>query len=352
MSNASAPGASAPGASTSQGNAAASPVCFGKMPTYGDFIHMNASGGTARALERWFQEGLYNLQARLRQHSLNGAYDHAPTLRYIFCPTASSTLLLGALCMSRDESGRRYPFTVASEVDRNHLPLRHISLLPLFEATFLKEASGLVKEAARGALLRETLPERLGALASSACGDISRGDMAAMASAEETLERYFQDTTFRAFAERIWGDFEDSRKYLVLRNLLVALKPVRRAVPARFSLGLRFPLGGRETAAQDASFWIKLSLRVLEATNATPTFFWNDAVDGAKNAGTLLLFFRPPPPRAFTQLLPVRLQSDNICELERAGREDAARVVLSLPDRYGRLLESETVTLQAFLDHF
>ena len=329
----------------------ASPVCFGKVPAYGDFVRCNARGSTVRSIERWFQEGLYNLRARLRHDALGRAYDDAPTQRFVFCPTASSTLLVGALRMSRDEGGRRYPFAVAADVDKNLLPPRRTSILPLCDASFLDSAARLAENAARGAIRRAALPQHIETLA-PARAHVPSLSAQALRTAETELDTYFRATSFHAFAERLWGDFDDSRKYLVLRNLLASLGPVRRTVPARFSLGLRFPLSSRAAAAKEVGFWVKLSLRLLDAANVTPTFFWSVPPGAAENAGTLLLFFRPPPPRVFAHLLSACLESDNICELERSGQEEAARVVLALPARHGRLLESETVTLWEFLNHF
>jgi type VI secretion system ImpM family protein len=207
-------------------------VCFGKLPTHGDFIRHNAEGTAARWLDTWFREGLHRMRARQPEDLPTGGGASVP-YRFVLSPTTDGALLIGVLQMSRDRAGRPYPFVVAAEQARTAWPGPALAQLPDAADRFLTEAETLVQKATSGLLERNAMLERLAGLSLDAIRAAREADGEADP---------WGNVAFRAFAEAIWPAFEDSRKYVLFRNLTDILLPLRGAVPARFSLGLRFPL--------------------------------------------------------------------------------------------------------------
>lgn len=281
-------------------------VCFGKVPTHGDFIRHNAEGTAARWLDTWFREGLHRMRAQQPGGLPAGGGANVPH-RFVLSPTTDGALLIGVLQMTRDRAGRPYPFVVAAEQTRTAWPGPALARLPDAADRFLAEAETLVQEATAGLLERNAVLERLADLDPDAIRAAARADGEANS---------WDDVAFRRFAETIWPAFEDSRKYVLFRNLTDILLPLRGAVPARFSLGLRFPLptpaGSREgaTAARPET-----ALTKAPEGRAAPS----PSADDAKTAGP-----GTPVPEAVT------------LDLEkRRTRQPARRAVLSGADVVG-----------------
>lgn len=418
-------------------------VCFGKIPQHGDFVRYNADGAAAREFDTWFREGLHTSRSRLG-HPLKSIAQNAEPQRFVYCPTTTPVLLFGVMQMSQDATGRTYPFVVATEVPRSEWSGLAIAHLLVSSVSFLDQAEGLVRDATAGNVSRAQLKTRL--------LDVDPRKVGSDAVGEHEAVRFLDLMTFKGLAEGIWGSYDDSRKYLLFKNLSDALSPLRGQIPARFSLGLRFPIAPfsvlnddqgalllRDTPAEViVGFWYRVVHALADFQNVAPSFFWQawtsphssgdapgetasgaasgdqvpgDAHDSAdpvltESAGKfrirsyrrsngqtsattdaspspgngtiasetasgktaseettpgrtpigeggdpeLLYFFRPPPPNAFLQLLPVDQTESNICELEASSGEKAAMVALSIPREIGEALESETASLLDIID--
>lgn len=310
-------------------------ACFGKVPTYGDFVRHRATGAAWQAIDEWVQRGLYKAKTQLRR-DLDTAYDAAGTSYFLFSAADVPQVLVGAMQPSRDQTGRKYPFLVGVELDKTSFDTDYITL-PVRGQPFLKHASALVEDATDGRIGHRDLGGRLDRIRTSGA-------------ATRVYERYLRETTFKAFVEDLWGHFEGTPKYLLFKNLTEILLPFAGNSHLGLSLGLKFPLGSDpDVAAHHAGFWLELCVRMLETPTVVPSFFWTTSNGSAEQRPSLLLYFQTPTPDAFVHLLPVEFDSDNICELDRAGEESAAQVALSIPSKYGALLESDQLNLWEFL---
>lgn len=254
-------------------------VCFGKIPEHGDFVRYNADGAAAREFDTWFREGLHASRSRLG-HSLKSVAQTAGPQRFVFCPTTTPVLLFGVMQMSEDATGRTYPFVVATEVPRTEWSGLSMAHLPVSSVSFLDSAEALVTDAVAGNVTRSSLKKRLLEVDPRKVGSDAVGEHEAV--------RFLDLMTFKGLAEGIWGSFDDSRKYLLFKNLSDALAPLRGQIPARFSLGLRFPIAPfsvlnddegalllRDTPAEViVGFWFRVVHAIADLQNVAPSFFW------------------------------------------------------------------------------
>lgn len=363
-------------------------VCFGKLPVHGDFVRYNADSSAARDFDTWFREGLHTSRSRLGAR-LKPVAREAVAHRFVFCPTTAPFLLLGVMKMSRDATGRTYPFMVATEMPRGEWGGASIAHLPVASTEFLDAAEALVEDAVAGRVPRGDLPDRLRAIDPGKAGGDAVGQYEAT--------RFLDLMTFKGLAEGIWGDYDDSRKYLLFSNLTDALRPFRGRIPARCSLGLRFPLapltvrtpgdpargdGVPGAAAIEAAthgeprifttdtpaevvvgFWLRVIHAMVDLQTVAPSFFWRAWPSEASRSGGdlpepwpperppgMLYFFRPPPPYAFTYLLPGTPPEDAIRVLEAAAGRTAATAALALAQPVGETLEREAASLHDVID--
>lgn len=79
--------------------------CFGKLPTYGDFMSLNADQPEATALVNWLQEGVAEMASP-------GSIAADQVIHFIWQPPDARRTLVGALWPSADAAGRRFPFVL------------------------------------------------------------------------------------------------------------------------------------------------------------------------------------------------------------------------------------------------
>jgi type VI secretion system ImpM family protein len=311
--------------------------CFGKLPTFGDFVRHNAASREARALDQWIQEGIYSAKTRLNQ-AWDSAFKNAPAHHFLFYPESADRFLVGILQPSWDKSERKYPFLVFIQVDRPRFG-NHTALVPVVFASFFDQARDFIRSASNGLDLREITQrtERLNVPLPLNWEILARQQQSRLAA-----------TTMEELCTRVFGSFENPRKYLLFKNLTEILLPLRHRNPAKLSLGLRFPLSPEpQQSAYEASFWLNVSLRLLDNPPVTPIFFWTVAQENRPSY--LFLFLRQPSTRNFVQLVQADLNSDIICELEQEGRDKIAEAANALPAAYRALLETPGIKLQEVL---
>lgn len=315
-------------------------IGYGKLPVHGDFIRHNASGSAVRALDDWLQRGLYLAREQLGS-AFDTSYDDAPVYRFLFAPREADAPLIGVMRPSRDRSRRTYPFVIACEPESGKLDPRHIVQTPIRFNAFLDQATTLSADVVNGQVgHREIgdLLDRSGLITTAANGSSS------------AYEHYLNATTFGSWCVECWGFFDDSRKYLLFRNLIEMLSPMRGSVPSGFTLGLEFPVGAGKSSQFIVGFWIDVCFRLLDFPDVTPVIFWSES-GASGDRGSLALFFRLPSAHALIPLLsPGAPESDYLCRLETMGGGSAADAALSIPQRLGALLESEHISLKQFLD--
>lgn len=311
-------------------------TCFGKVPTHGDFVRDRSESDLVRAFDAWLQQGLYALKTRNSERY--ASYDRSLPLTFCFRSEPGTRVLIGAMQPSRDRVGRRYPFVVAREISLRDSA--RTSLLPVVEGRFLASAQQLAVQAGGGTIEYRDLTSLL-----------SEIPTAPDAGSDAAYDRYLRETTFSSVVKHTWGYFEDSRKYLVFKNLMDAQEAHGSQRPAS---ALRLPIGsGEGSEAHEAAFWLDVCDRLYGVDWDDAGFFW---VSGRTEdePGALLLFLKAPPSAAgFVALFPDAdgaFADDDVLDTRESGRDRAVEAVLGLPSHYGEMLEDEELTLRGLLD--
>lgn len=308
---------------------------FGKLPTHGDFVRHNAGGSAVRALDEWLQRGLYFAQTQ-RSVSFEQDYDDAPTSGFLF-DTGGEDPLVGVMQTSRDKAGRQFPFVIArpwlkqaQESDVTRVPVD-------FEA-FSARAASVGRAIAGGEVGHRDVASFLEQLDGEAI------DRSAGAS---SYSRYLERTTLEDLGRSVWDYFEDSRKYVLFKNLTDTF--CEGGAATSLEIGLRFPLDN-SAAAPCASFWLELCQRLMQVPFGTVTYFWTlNAPTGDTEPGSLLLFLQPPRPYTLGDVLAFDPPSERVWDLQESGDRPAAMAALAIPPRIGAMLEDDRLSLRDFL---
>lgn len=310
-----------------------SAACFGKLPTHGDFVRYHASGRAMQGFDGWVQQGL----VRVRQHAGRAEPDGegGAVCFFVDMPGAPHALA-GVLRPSRDRVGRRYPFLVAVEAESRRIEGRRIPSWPVRYARFYAAAAAFVDEAVAGHFPETDIAERLGALRALFDGALFPVD----------YEHRLRQTTADSLWARTWGDAEDGRKYVVLKNLTDALANARGRAPRE---AFRVPLP-RDARGLDVSFWLEAYWRLLGRAPDQPALFWTAPTETAADA-VLYIASAPPPADLLAHLHHADLPRDGtVRALDDAHGQPAALAALALPAQYGTLLEDDGLDLCAFLE--
>jgi len=313
-------------------------VCFGKLPSFGDFVRHNASGRETLAMDDWLRQGMFHARTQL-SGEWDRAFTSGPAHAFVFAPESAGRFMVGHIRPSHDKSNRRYPFFISLLVDRARFGDDKAFLVPVVFREFLEAADGLVSKALDGMefpLLVEATERVRVPLAL---------DLEAVSRRHET---YLRETRLEQLFASTLGEGAGKRKYLLFKNLMEILVPLRRYGLSRFTMGLRFPAAGTDDeVAHQASFWVQLAARIAGAGGVQPVLFWTARGDAARS---VLMFLRPPSARYFLQLLRPDLPSDGICiPAEERGRMlDGIEGLVS--KRCRDMLEANTVTLARALE--
>lgn len=262
------------------------------------------------AVEKWLEEAVQTLRNHNPQQ-WEVMYDNTPPHHFVLQTEKCDGFLIGSLFFSADKGGRRYPLTLFIEVNAPE-QLRDMILAPVAFAQFFKETTSLMKE--RGHLQSEAFlagVERLG------CSPADRQ------SAKGAFSTFLRNTTNETFWTANFGDFNDSRKFLLLQNLTQILFPLQQQKVQRFSLGLRFPLpadGGENPLW--VTFWLFLINRLLGKDFLASSAFWT-----TENSGTapgVLVFLQPPAPGSLRFVIQPESDDNRLCVLARDGEANPA----------------------------
>ena len=316
-----------------------SALCFGKLPAFGDFVRHNASSPEMMAFDRWLQEGIFLAKSKLG-NGWENTYQNAPFYHFLFYPENARQFFVGMLKPSSDKSLRKYPFLVSLQIETARFDSRFRTFAPAIFRSFLEHIQRSFANNFNFTNMQEI---------------VEYTENLSVAVPENYLRliqpyrEYLAATTGEQFWNRQLGSFQDERKYLIFKNLTEILLPLRKHDLSRVSLGFRFPLGNSTGGNNfDASFWQDVVLQLLGyPPGVLPLLFWSDSGDGA--AAYLFLFFRPPSPKNFANLLNADLDSDTICKLEEEGNQRIGEAKHALSSQYRALLDTGQISLDDFL---
>ncbi len=313
--------------------------CFGKLPIHSDFIRYQASGEEIRALDRWFQEGIYFAKSKLGA-SWQETFLNAASWRFIFHLPKSKAFLVGVVMPSRDRSGRTYPFVVFLRVDKKTYGAP-LTFAALSFGLFLETAQRFAKEGWADTNL-QGLIKGLEQMAIPAPEDL------------ETVKidylKQLQEQSTRQFWTALFGDFSDPRKYLLDKNLDDLLKPMQNYPSRQLKFGLKFPLFSQDslkkgTEGFDIPYWFERVFRALKKED-DPILFWHRNTDSGCPA--LLSFFSFPTQKQFLSLLRPELLHDAWFNLVSEDVRDSQKAASSIQAQRKRLLDEGEVSMAAF----
>ena len=88
--------------------------CFGKLPSRGDFVGGEGSHQLMHMLDRWSGHAL---ELMARNPAWRQLYDGAVPLHFAFLGSGNRVAVAGHFVPSRDASGRRFPFLLATRLE-------------------------------------------------------------------------------------------------------------------------------------------------------------------------------------------------------------------------------------------
>jgi len=236
---------------------------FGKIPAERDFVRVNAGTFLRAGLDRWFQEGIEQLQ-RERTHL------PAEPAHFLLSPAAGAPAFVGTLAPGEDALGRAFPVVVFAALD-SHLVSGGFPLLPIWFASFC-EASARLATAAH-ALAAAQLVAEIETLASEFRPVVQASD----------INTHLVRSSCSDLRTAVGGPPEAAA--YALTTLIAACSQSRTpGSPARV-LVLDCPAPTDELRA----FWLELVGRHLGATVQIPPFLWT------RDSGRLLVALGPAP---------------------------------------------------------
>jgi len=261
-------------------------ACLGKIPTHGDFVRVQVGTAALRSFDGWMRTGLRRGRKRSRFSVPGGG----PTRRFVF-GGGEEAVLVGALRMSRDEQGRRYPFSVVCELSGRRGTPPHRVYLPVQCAAFFDEATSLIRQAVAGEVGRDGLRRGLGRLPHL--------------HPTPTVPRQHK----RFLRRRTVGDLGDALARRTadrgdgVRSLVHVVSGPLQRIANPLAQGLRWPLPDEgQPPGSFVSFWTAIALQRASGGSSAPALFWTDPAS-TESPSDLLMYEDPAPPDALDDVL-------------------------------------------------
>ncbi len=310
---------------------------FGKLPAYPDFVRQNAGGPLARALDAWFQEGIahYNMHGGA---DWKAQFDAALPKNFLFHTGNPGKFLVGVLRPGRDTSGRRYPFSLFASVSPGKNG-EHLHVVPEAYSVFLRASRRMLAD----------LDTIAGELRSGKTSGLATTVQQNLFEFGRRYTRYLEIKKIADFWTETIGDSQGPTKYLVMKNLVASLSPLRGKDLRKFEFCLGLPISP-QAAAQgfQVAFWLAVCRRLLGTAINSVIAFWDAAeeVDRAR----LYVFFRPPGPRYLGCLMHPETAGDCIWDLAELGEAKIDEARAKLAPQLAALLDDSELTLGGFLN--
>ena len=304
---------------------------FGKLPSRADFVRYNATNPVFRTFDEWIQNGL-RFSTSGRFPDFDRTYAQAGASGFLYDPPGGREALLGVIRPSRDQAGRKYPFFVASVID-------HVGSLDSY-GYLLDHSAELVAGAIEGSISTDQLTDRI--------------QNSNIQTDPGTAGSNVNNTTLGTLCEQLWGSFLDSHKYAAFKNLLDVLQPLRGRGQPSFSYGLRFPIASGDLRKTSVQFWINMCSALLGLSEFRSSMFWSldDGGGGGSSGSFLSVFFSTLPPAGFLGVAHLEADIDELYTIDALNNRNPADLALSIPEQYGRLIESENLILAEVTNGF
>lgn len=237
-----------------QGNDRDAIGVYGKLPTQGDFVRLNAADAAAQSLDLWAQENLDALQRAGIELPTTPVY----FLYHRLDPTQPVTV--GAMCRSQDRVGRVYPMMVFARVEPAWIAPRFPGVFVGY-GLFLRAAARILADLGRADA------QLLGAWVKQLRSPAPQELQAADGVCRQCLDGF----SAGAVLSRLFGDPSRGVRYHALKTVIDACDRTR-AAPSRVPINLVTPLGS------DLDFFVILELcrRRLFGSGVVPTLLWQE----------------------------------------------------------------------------
>lgn len=310
---------------------------FGKLPAYPDFVRQNAGGPLARALDNWIHEGVAQMNVQ-GGSDWQARFDAASPKNFVYHTDDPSKLLVGVFAPSRDKSGRRYPFSLFANASPGKNG-RHVHLIPEAYSVFLKATARLLNNL--DTVAAELRSGKVSGFATTLPQNLFEYD--------RRFSRLLELQKTADFWSETIGDFSNPAKYLVMKNLLSTLVPLRGKDLRKFELCLALPLSAYPAAQGfQITIWLMLCRGVLKHLVNSMVAFWDARQD--EKPARLYLFFRSPGPRYLSSLVDPQSAGDLIWDMATLGAEKIGDAKTKLPADLVSLLDNGELPIGSFLE--
>lgn len=302
------------------------PAAFGKLPAFGDFVREGDFAG-AEGLFGWFEQGI--AAAAARGNGWRECFDQSALKAFVF-PLSERSLAVGVMAPSQDAVGRRFPFAVYSETQREPL-LPGPYVLPLYLGSFLQASGELIDRAMVGqapaALLRS----------------IQAPDPGQFVANLDAYSAWIQGASLRTVGQAIFGGDWRTGLAHALYVCAESVRPFRGAEAPATPLAVRLPLGNGSGGA--ASFWLHVVRAAAGWQTTIPSCFWSfDLSDPS-----ITIFFGQLRPSAFVDLWEPSPDSDYLSDLTKFTSALAPHLREAVPAA-ADLLDRDDATVAGLVD--
>jgi type VI secretion system ImpM family protein len=311
--------------------------CFGKLPSFDDFISLNTGTNELVVLDRWIQEA-YHLQKMKLQQEFKEIYSRTSPVRFVFQPEYNSDVVIGCLYPSKDRTGREFPFLVVVQLPFNFFSSTKIFALGFCFNELFEQFDSFYEKAKQTSAIKE-INEFL--------EEINFPSDNIVSSKLSDYEKYINEAKVSELWNKIFDESTNFDKLKLFYNLSVILDVSdNRLDPLNFSLGLSFPISTSLTKNyEDISFWLNLCYLYFSSNNFIPFIFWSNS--NSEKTNRLLFFTKQPSPSNLFAIINKELKSDNICEMDLEG--DTQEVIKNVTSEVKTLIDDSVITVKEFL---
>ena len=287
-------------------------VLFGKLPARADFVRRGEPTPILDAVDG------------LTQRALRAGTDDrpGPLYRVILAPPSGPHVLAGAMQLSQDSVGRRYPLVVGRAVGREHLDPAAAASWPLRWRALTGAAASVVDAALARARPLDEIEAALAALPQLASPVGRSAEVDRHVAALAALPAH-------ALWTRIWGRADPARAGHVFCRLASSPRG-----PLAYGLAFPLPPPAPDFGRSDAvAVWLAVCWHLVRTPPTLPTLLWRDG-----RPGMLYVFFAPLAPATFRALLTGTADTDRIAHVAAGSDNALSRSVSALPSAFRRLL--------------
>jgi len=264
---------------------------FGKHPSAGDFLRVNASSTEVRAFDQWLSGSISRAERSFDEWK--EIYQRATASSFLFhahWQADNPRCLLGTLVPSRDQAGRLFPLALFAEIDARTVDVRYPALP---HHPFLQDLRSMLGRRER--LTQDEL--------ASSVQRVRVPDDGGMQRAYDQHADHLERSTLGSALAPIFDGAPSGLRERALSLLRSACGPARdpRNLPR---YGLRCPLGRGGPSA--AALWLEL-FRASIGTPIMPNVLWNDEA--------VVIFFSRLSSKALMALWLPSWQDDNIFDI-------------------------------------